>query len=61
MLSTSSSGLTLSLPTVARAITVEIAGIAVPVLSREHLLTNKRSSGRPKDLRDVAWLEAEEE
>lgn len=30
----------------------------VPVLSRRHLLQNKRATGRPKDLADVAWLES---
>lgn len=37
---------------------VEVAGLLVPVLSRADLLTNKRSAGRPKDLADVAMLEA---
>lgn len=27
-------------------------------LSRDHLLANKRASGRPKDHADVAWLGA---
>jgi hypothetical protein len=39
---------------------VRIAGIDVAVLGRDALLRNKRASGRPKDLADVAWLEAEE-
>lgn len=38
---------------------VEVAGLLVPVLSRADLLTNKRSAGRPRDLADVAMLEAE--
>lgn len=38
---------------------VEVAGLSVPVLSRADLLTNKRSAGRPRDLADVAILEAE--
>lgn len=29
------------------------------VISRVHLLQNKKASGRPKDLADVAWLESE--
>jgi hypothetical protein len=29
----------------------------VGVLSREHLLKNKRASGRTQDLADVEWLE----
>lgn len=36
---------------------VEIEGISVPVISREHLIVNKRAAGRPQDLADVAWLE----
>ena len=31
---------------------------AVGVLSREHLIQNKRASGRKQDLADVEWLEA---
>lgn len=31
----------------------------VPFLGRDDLLRNKRAVGRPKDLSDVAWLEAE--
>ena len=33
-------------------------GVTVGFLSREHLLKNKRATGRPKDFADVAWLEA---
>lgn len=32
----------------------------VPFLSRKHLLTNKRATGRPKDLADVAWIEEQD-
>lgn len=32
-------------------------GISVNVLSRRHLIANKRATGRPKDLSDIAWLE----
>ncbi|HEX2202502.1 MAG TPA: nucleotidyl transferase AbiEii/AbiGii toxin family protein [Longimicrobium sp.] len=32
-------------------------GVTVPVISRRHLLINKKATGRPKDLADVAWLE----
>jgi hypothetical protein len=35
----------------------ELDGLPVRVLSRAALLTNKRASGRPKDLADVAELE----
>jgi hypothetical protein len=31
-------------------------GVQVPVISREHLLANKRAAGRPKDLADVEFL-----
>ena len=34
-----------------------IDGFKVYALGREHLLVNKRASGRPKDLVDVKWLE----
>lgn len=36
---------------------VVIEGLNIPVIGREHLLRNKRASGRPKDLADVSWLE----
>lgn len=39
---------------------VEIEGLVVSVLSRRHLLQNKRAAGRPKDLADVSWLETQE-
>jgi hypothetical protein len=39
-------------------IVADLGGIAVPVLSREHLIRNKRASGRPQDLADLARLEA---
>ena len=35
----------------------DLAGVQVPVISRHHLLINKKSTGRPKDLADAAWLE----
>ena len=35
---------------------LSIEGLVVPVLSRRHLAQNKRASGRPKDLVDLAWL-----
>jgi hypothetical protein len=34
-----------------------VDGVRVPVLSREHLLINKKAAGRPKDLFDAAWIE----
>ncbi len=39
---------------------VEAAGLRVPVISRRHLLRNKRATGRPKDRADALWLEGEE-
>jgi hypothetical protein len=38
---------------------LEIDGQHVNVLSRTHLIQNKRAAGRPKDLADLAWLELE--
>ncbi len=39
-------------------IVVAIDGLSVPVLARHHLVENKRASGRPKDMADLAWLES---
>jgi len=33
--------------------------MTVPILSLEHLIRNKRSTGRPKDMFDVLWIEEE--
>lgn len=41
----------------ARVLT-EVDGLQLPVLSREHLLINKRATGRPQDLVDAERLEA---
>jgi hypothetical protein len=38
---------------------IEVEGQTFSVISRAHLLQNKKASGRPKDLADVAWLESE--
>jgi hypothetical protein len=38
---------------------VEVAGLRVPVISRHHLLQNKRATGRPQDQVDAVWLEGE--
>jgi hypothetical protein len=35
-----------------------IDDIKVPVISRDHLLVNKKATGRPKDQGDVAWIES---
>ncbi len=40
---------------------VDIEGTTVPVLSRDHLIANKRATGRRRDLLDVEWLEAGDE
>ena len=38
-------------------IELDFEGVRVPVISRRHLLINKRAAGRPKDLADAAWIE----
>ncbi|MEM1414410.1 MAG: hypothetical protein AAGH15_05900 [Myxococcota bacterium] len=40
------------------AITVHLEGRSIRVASKRALLRTKRAAGRPKDLADVAWLEA---
>ena len=40
--------------------TCAVEGIDVRVISRQHLIQNKKAVGRPKDLGDVAWLESQE-
>jgi hypothetical protein len=37
---------------------VLLDGLTVPFISRQHLLKNKKSTGRAKDLGDVAFLES---
>ena len=37
---------------------VEIDGLRVPVISKRHLIANKRTVGRPQDLLDAALLDA---
>lgn len=41
-----------------RRVMVTVSGQAVAVLGREDLLRNKKAAGRPRDLADVAELEA---
>jgi len=43
----------------ARRVLVPIETLSVPVLSLVDLAVNKRASGRPKDLADLAWIEAQ--
>ncbi len=38
---------------------IVVDDISVQVISRPHLLQNKKKAGRPKDKVDVAWLENE--
>ena len=38
-------------------VTTKFEGEPTQVLSREHLIQNKRASGRTQDLADVEWLE----
>lgn len=38
---------------------VKIGELNVPVLGRTELIANKRASGRPKDLADIAILESD--
>ena len=38
---------------------VELEGLSIPVINRDDLLVNKKASGRPQDLADVAWLESQ--
>jgi hypothetical protein len=37
--------------------TVEVDGVLVPILGREDFVANKKASGRPKDLADIASLD----
>jgi hypothetical protein len=39
-----------------RRMVLDIEGVTVPVLSRADFVTNKRASGRPKDLLDLELL-----
>ena len=43
----------------ARRVQSQLGGLEVPVLSLLDLAANKRAAGRPKDLVDLAWIEAE--
>ena len=42
-----------------RRLVAEIDGQSVPLLGRDDLIRNKRATGRPQDLADVAALDAE--
>jgi hypothetical protein len=41
-----------------RSLEVDLGSARVAVLGLEDLATNKRAAGRPKDLGDLAWIEA---
>jgi hypothetical protein len=41
-----------------RVVNVRVGALAIPILSLDDLITNKRASGRPQDLADAATLEA---
>ncbi|MBK6795866.1 MAG: nucleotidyltransferase [Acidobacteria bacterium] len=38
---------------------VEIEGVKIPIISRNHLIQNKKATNRLQDVADVAWLENE--
>jgi hypothetical protein len=44
----------------ARRLEVEIDGRHVPIIGRDDLIANKRASGRPQDIADVARLSNQE-
>jgi hypothetical protein len=46
---------------VQEAVSVEIDGLSIPIIGKRHLIENKRASGRPKDLVDLAWLERDDQ
>ncbi len=39
---------------------VEIEGLWLPILGRDHLIANKHAAGRAQDLVDLEWLEGTE-
>jgi hypothetical protein len=40
-----------------RRFAIDVDGLSIPILGREDFIANKRASGRPKDLADIASLE----
>ena len=42
-------------------VVLELGELRVPVLSREHLIRNKRATARDQDLVDLKWLEGPDE
>ena len=43
----------------AEAVSAELEGLPVRMLSRDHLIANKKALGRAKDLADLEWLEGQ--
>jgi hypothetical protein len=43
-----------------RRLASHYGSIPIPVISRDDLIANKRASGRPSDLRDIAELQEEQ-
>jgi len=41
-----------------RAVRAEVGALTIPILALDDLIANKRASGRPQDVADVAMLEA---
>jgi hypothetical protein len=41
------------------AVPAQLEGLSVKILSRGHLIANKKALGRTKDLADLEWLESE--
>ncbi len=52
------SGIDAFLPAWRAHIQIQIDGLTIPVMDREHLKINKKATGRPKDMADLAWLES---
>ena len=42
---------------IGRAVAITVGDLTIPVISLQDLIANKRASGRPQDLADVALLE----
>ncbi|MGC6444066.1 MAG: hypothetical protein ACON4H_15540, partial [Rubripirellula sp.] len=42
----------------ANRMTVEIDGVKLSIIGRSDLIANKRATGRPKDIADLAFLES---
>jgi hypothetical protein len=40
---------------------VTVDRLEIPVISRRHLIANKRATGRPQDIADIAWLSGQGE